>query len=54
MKLLWNSIMRGCRLLVSRKIYFVMMVIVPVLSTIFFVDLMKEGLPLQAPTAVVD
>ncbi len=34
--------------------YFVTMILVPLLSTFFFVDLMKEGLPLKVPTAIVD
>lgn len=54
MKLLWESIKRGLRQLVSRKIYLTMMLIVPVASTFFFVDLMNEGLPMKTPSAVVD
>ncbi|MCH5347128.1 MAG: ABC transporter permease [Muribaculaceae bacterium] len=48
------SLRRGVVTLVSRPIYLMMMVIVPVAVALFFVDLMKEGLPLKAPVGVVD
>lgn len=54
MKVLWNSIMYGWRRLTSRPIYLIMMTVVPLVVCFFFVDLMKEGLPLETPTAVVD
>lgn len=38
----------------SRRLYLWAMVLVPVLSSLFFVDLMKEGLPTQVPSAIVD
>lgn len=44
----------GVRQLVSRPIYVLMMVFVPLLSTFFFVDLMEEGIPEKCPAAVVD
>lgn len=44
----------GCRQLVGRRIYLVMMVIVPLLGALFFVNLMDSGLPLKVPTAMVD
>lgn len=49
-----QSLILGCRRLVSRKIYFALMVFVPVGFTFFFLSLMHEGLPLRAPVAVVD
>lgn len=49
-----QSLILGCRRLVSRKVYFALMVFVPVGFTFFFVDLLHEGLPLRAPVAVVD
>lgn len=49
-----KSLQRGCRSLVSRKIYFVMMIVVPVCFTYFFMNLMHEGLPLKVPVAMVD
>lgn len=49
-----QSLALGCRMLVSRKIYFALMVFVPVGFTFFYLNLMHEGLPLRAPVAVVD
>ncbi len=54
LSLLKQSLILGCRRLVSRKIYFALMVFVPVGFALFFMDLMSEGLPLRAPVAVVD
>lgn len=50
LKLIKREILR----LTSRKIYFVMMTIVPLACAFFFLDLMKEGLPLKVPVGVVD
>lgn len=49
-----NSLARGWRTLVSRKIYIFMMLIVPAGCTWFFLDLMKEGLPIPVPVTLVD
>ncbi len=49
-----SAIAYGYRQLISRKIYFVLMLIVPLAGAFFFVDLMDEGLPLKVPSAVVD
>ena len=54
MSKLRSAIAYGYRQLVSRPIYFVMMLIVPLVGAFFFVDLMDEGLPLKVPSAVVD
>ena len=48
------SLRRGIRTLCSRKIYIVMMVIVPLGCAFFFLNLMYEGLPLRVPVAMVD
>jgi len=40
--------------LVSRKIYMVCLIVVPMAFTAFFIYLMGEGLPLKVPSAVVD
>lgn len=48
------SLHRGFSTLVSRRLYITMMVIVPLLATYFFIDLMNEGLPDGVPVAVVD
>lgn len=51
---LLQSLAYGWRRLCSRKLYIAAMVVVPVAFAIFFVDLMKEGLPLKVPVSVVD
>ncbi len=51
---LTDSLTRGWRQLASRRVYMVMMVIVPMLFGFFFLNLLKEGLPLKVPIAVVD
>ncbi len=51
---LLQSLAYGWRWLCSRKLYIAAMVVVPVAFAIFFVDLMKEGLPLKVPVSVVD
>ncbi|MCO5256985.1 MAG: ABC transporter permease [Lentimicrobium sp.] len=38
----------------SRPLYFLSVVILPLLSLLFFVSLMKEGVPVKLPVAVVD
>lgn len=40
--------------LCSRRIYFFSMVLVPVLMTLFFVELLSPGLPLKTPAGIVD
>lgn len=47
-------LLRELRILCSRRIYLFMMVIMPAVCTFFFLDLMKEGLPLRVPIGVVD
>lgn len=49
-----KAIIDGFRQLVSRPIYLIVMVIVPMVTAWFLLDLMREGLPLQLPTAIVD
>lgn len=53
-KPLRKSLAGGWKTLVSRKIFIFMMVIVPACSTFFFLDLMKEGLPIPVPVTLVD
>ncbi len=50
----WASVRRSVRQLTTRKIYFVAMIVVPVGSALFFLNLLDSGLPLHAPVAVVD
>ncbi len=49
-----KAIIDGFRQLVSRPIYLIVMVVVPMVTAWFLIDLMREGLPLQLPTAIVD
>lgn len=49
-----NSIKRQIGIMCRRPIYIMIMVVVPLLCTWFFIDLMDAGLPLKAPTAIVD
>ena len=48
---LTDSIARGWRQLASRRIYMVMLIVVPVLFGFFFLDLLEVGLPLKVPVA---
>ncbi|MDE5988338.1 MAG: ABC transporter permease [Duncaniella sp.] len=52
--LLTDIIRRELRLMTSRKIYVVMMLVVPLACTFFFLNLMHEGLPLKVPVGMVD
>ncbi len=49
-----NPFRRGIMQLGSRRIYITMMIIVPVLFALFFMNLMHEGLPLKVPVGMVD
>lgn len=49
-----NAIVDGVRQLASRPIYLLTMIGVPLFCTFFFLDFMREGLPLRTPTAIVD
>ena len=48
------TMVRELRRLVSRPIYLISMVGVPIVITLFFVSLLDNGLPTKVPTAVVD
>ena len=54
MNTLWDSIKRELRRIGSKPVYLVMLLLVPIGCTLFFVSLMNEGLPLRTPVAVVD
>ena len=45
---------RSVRQLASRRIYWLAMVVMPLFCMIFLTDLLREGLPIKAPAAVVD
>lgn len=45
---------RSVRQLASRRIYWLTMVVMPLFCMIFLTDLLREGLPVKVPAAVVD
>lgn len=49
-----ESLKWGCRTLVSRRTYLVLMVVFPLAATFFFLNLMDSGLPVPVPVSVVD
>ena len=49
-----NSFKRGCIQLVRRPMYFLLMVIMPILCCWFLMDLMKEGSVQRVPVGIVD
>lgn len=49
-----ESLRLGVARLASRKMYIFSMVAVPLLVTLFFIDLMDSGLPLRTPVGIVD
>lgn len=51
---LLDIIKRELRRLTSRKIYVVMMLVVPLACSFFLLNLMHEGLPLKVPVGMVD
>ena len=53
-KYLLESYKRGCVQLVRRPVYIIMMVIIPLFSAWFLLDLMEEGVVRRAPAAIVD
>lgn len=54
MSALTTCLRMGFAKMASRRLYITMMVIVPLVGTFFFTNLMSEGLPNQVPTAIVD
>lgn len=44
----------GWHTLLSRRVYLVNLIVVPIVFTLFFINMMDSGLPLKVPTAVVD
>ena len=49
-----QSLKRGCAMLVRRRVLFWMMVVAPLLSAWFLLDLMKEGTVQRVPVGMVD
>ena len=44
----------GWHTLLSRRVYLVNLIAVPILFTLFFINMMDSGLPLKVPSAIVD
>lgn len=51
---LTRSIREGIRQLVSRPVYLTCLVAVPLIFTLFFINLMDEGVAMRVPSGVVD
>lgn len=51
---LTRTLRYGCRNLFSRKVYMVCLAIVPILFTLFFINMMNEGVAIRVPSAIVD
>lgn len=49
-----SSLKREFRNLISRRIYFATMIVVPIASACFLLNLLGDGLPVKTPVAVVD
>lgn len=54
LKILCASLSRGCRQLVSRRIYVWLIALIPLGCLFFFTNLMHSGLPLPVPVGLVD
>lgn len=54
LRLLKQALADGIHTLLSRRVYLVCLIIVPIAFTFFFINLMDEGLPLKVPSGVVD
>lgn len=54
LRCLWNLIKREVNRLTAQPIYLFCMVVAPLIGMIFFLSLMKDGLPKKLPIAVVD
>ena len=53
-KYIWQSFKRGCVQLVRRPMYFLLMVIMPLLCSWFLMDLIKDGAVQNVPVGIVD
>lgn len=51
---LTETLRYGCRLLLSRRVYLVCLTLVPVLFTLFFINMMDEGVAVKVPSGIVD
>lgn len=53
-KYIWNSFKRGCVQLVRRPMYFLLIIIMPLLCSWFLMDLIKDGAVQNVPVGIVD
>ena len=51
---IWQVAKRECKILRVNRIYFISMVVFPLLAMLFFTTMMDEGLPEDMPIGVVD
>ena len=49
-----KSFVLGCRQLVSRRIYVVITILLPIALALFFLSLLGNGMPTPVPTAIID
>ena len=49
-----ESLKRGLVSIVRRRILWISMIVVPIFTAFFFLDLMKQGVPNQAPVGIID
>lgn len=54
LRYLKQALSDGIHTLLSRRVYLVCLIIVPIAFTLFFINLMDEGLPLKVPSGIVD
>ncbi|MEG1539189.1 MAG: ABC transporter permease [Muribaculaceae bacterium] len=50
----WRSVKRGMIQLVRRPLYVVCMIVIPIATTFFLLNLMESGLPEKVPAAIID
>ncbi|MEG2819528.1 MAG: ABC transporter permease, partial [Muribaculaceae bacterium] len=50
----WRSLKRGMIQLVRRPLYVVCMIVIPIATTFFLLNLMESGLPEKVPAAIID
>jgi ABC-2 type transport system permease protein len=53
-KQIWEVAKREMNRMTSRSLYFLVVLVFPILSTLFFGSLFKEGVPTKMPIAIVD
>lgn len=54
LSILKDSLRYGCRFFLSRRIYIVCLALIPILFTLFFINMMDEGVASKVPSGIVD